>query len=115
MEIYTKNKKLKKAMADHREAVRRYGQEMAELIERRIAQLDTIANLAELWPPNSGPERCHELTGTRKETFSMNVKQPYRLIFKPISDQSKPNYKDDKTWWASIDSVEILDVEDTHE
>jgi len=34
------------------------------------------------------PERCHELSGADKGTFSMDVKQPYRLLFKPIELES---------------------------
>jgi proteic killer suppression protein len=88
---------------------------MAMAIERRISELDSAKSLGDFWPPNSGPERCHELTGDRAGTFSMNLKQPYRLIFRPTSGEQKEGHRDDKTWWNSIESVELLAVEDTHE
>lgn len=92
-----------------------FGKEMAEKIERRVAQLKAATKLGDFWPPNSGPERCHELTGEKREVFSMDVKQPYRLLMKASPLKGKADYPDNQAWWNAIDSVELLKVEDTHE
>lgn len=115
MEVISNNKDLRKALADHRQAVRIFGSRMADLIERRVAVLQALDRLGDLWPPNSGPERCHELIGDRKGTFSMNLQQPYRLIFRPISKKPKEAHENDKAWWNDIEAVELVAVEDTHE
>ena len=44
--------------------------------------------LVDFWPPNSGPERCHELKGDLAGVFSIDLKQPYRLLFR--TDRGQP-------------------------
>jgi hypothetical protein len=64
--------------------------------------------------PKSGPERCHELQGDLAGTFSIDVKQPYRLLFVPIEEKAPPDRSDEQARWASINAIEILTIEDTH-
>ncbi len=42
---------------------REYGVNMAKKLALRLAALYAADSLADFWPPNSGPERCHELKG----------------------------------------------------
>jgi plasmid maintenance system killer protein len=79
MEINVRDNRLKAALQDESVCKRRYGSDMAKKIKNRVATLYAAPSLADFWPPKSGPERCHELQGDLAGTFSIDVKQPYRL------------------------------------
>ena len=86
---------------------------MAKKLSLRLASLKAAESLADFWPPKSGPERCHELKGELQGTFSVDLNQPYRLLFKPAS---KPggDVAEEQQRWKSITSIDILAIEDTH-
>lgn len=93
---------------------RSYGADMTKKIALRLAALRAADSLADFWPPKSGPERCHELRGDRAGTFSFDLKQPYRMLFKPKEDAASPAPPDEQQRWKAIKAVEILEIEDTH-
>jgi plasmid maintenance system killer protein len=112
MEIFFSDKQLQKAAQSEAVSRRQYGVDMAKKLALRLASLRAAASLADFWPPKSGPERCHELKGKLKGTFSVDVKQPYRLLFRP----SEPfdDVPDERQRWKSIISIDIVAIEDTH-
>lgn len=79
-----KNKKLESICTDHAKAKKVHGEEMANLIHRRIAQLKSASSVEMLVVGKIG--RCHALTGNRKHQYAMHLKQPYRLIFVELED-----------------------------
>jgi plasmid maintenance system killer protein len=81
MEISFKNRKLQNQLQDDAERRKQYGVDMAKKILQRLVLLREAVSLADLWPPKSLPERCHELQGDLAGTFSIDVRQPYRLLF----------------------------------
>lgn len=86
---------------------------MAKKLALRLASLKAAESLADFWPPKSGPERCHELKGELKGTFSVDLNQPYRLLFKPASKPAGEEAEEQQRW-KSITSIDILAIEDTH-
>lgn len=114
MEISAGENKLRTAMEDQAVCKRQYGSDMAKKIALRIAALRAAESLADFWPPKSGPERCHELKGERDGTFSVDLKHPYRLLFKSASPENPSGSFDEQQRWKSITSIEILGIEDTH-
>jgi plasmid maintenance system killer protein len=114
MEILIKDKKLKASLEDPATCQKQYGKNMAKKIRLRMDALAAAVSLVDLWPPVSGPERCHELKGEMAGIFSVDVKQPYRLLFRPIEAASIGPGVDEKQRWASIKSIEILVIKDTH-
>lgn len=114
MEIRVRDKKLEAALDDEATCNRRYGIDMTKKLNLRLAALRAADSLGDFWPPMSGPERCHELKGDLAETFSIDVKQPYRLLFVPIEAKSRRDRSDEQQRWRSIKAIEILRVEDTH-
>ena len=70
--------------------------------------------MADFWPPNSGPERCHELKGNLKDIFSIDLKQPYRLLFNVIEAESGKNRLDGRERWKNITEIELIEIRDTH-
>ncbi len=114
MELFISDKKLLRAIEDG-SLSGRYGTVMAKKIQLRLDALRAAESLGDFWPPKSGPERCHELIGDLAGTFSVDVKQPYRLLFKPIEETPPKDPSDEKKRWESITSIEILAIENTHE
>ena len=106
--------KLKAALEDEAICQKQYGRDMTKKIMQRLASLNAAQSLVDFWPPNGGPERCHELKGDLAGIFSMDLKQPYRLLFKPIEEQPPKDRSDEKARWALITEVEIVAIEDTH-
>ena len=113
MEIRAKGK-LRAALESEAECQRQYGRDMTKKIMVRQSVLRAARSLADFWPPNSGPERCHELKGALAGTFSIDLKQPFRLLFMPIEDTPPSDRSDERSRWASITKVEIVGIEDTH-
>lgn len=61
----------------------------------------------------SPPHRCHELTGDRKGTLSLNLDGPFRLILRP-AHEPLPLRPDGGLDWSAVTAVEIVGIEDTH-
>jgi plasmid maintenance system killer protein len=114
MEIQISDRKLKKALEDEKECRKRLGAEMAKKIQIRMGVLLAAESLADFWPPSSGPERCHELKGDLAGTFSMDLKQPYRLLFEPTDPANRSAVKDEKERWRAIQAITVLRIENTH-
>jgi plasmid maintenance system killer protein len=114
MDIYVSDNNLRSAIEDEAASKRRYGADMAKKLKLRLDALRAADSLADFWPPKSGPERCHELTGDRAGTFSVDLKQPYRLLFKAIEVTPPAGRSDEQQRWTSITAIDILAIEDTH-
>jgi proteic killer suppression protein len=114
MDLVISDRKLRRAIED--DAIKgRYGTVVAKKVELRLAALRAAASLGDFWPPKSGPERCHEIMGDRAGAFSVDLKHPYRLLFKPIEATPPPDRSDETQRWESITSIDILGIEDTHD
>ena len=111
MDISISDKRLRKVANNPAACQREYGVNMAKKIALRLASLRAAVTLADFWPPKSGPERCHELKGDRNGTFSVDLNQPYRLLFQATL---KPNVADEQQRWKSITSIDVTAIEDTH-
>ena len=112
--IEIKDKKLRLSLQDDRLRQRLYGTQMAEKIRLRMNALAAAESLADLWPPMSGPERCHELRANEAGTFSIDLAHPYRLLFRPIDIPALPDGSDERQRWSAITSIEILGIKNTH-
>jgi proteic killer suppression protein len=111
MEIVVTDRKLAEALDLESSARRQYGKDMAKKLHLRRDALKAAESLADFWPPKSLPERVHELGGDLKGLFSIDLKHPYRLLFKAIDAVADD---DARTRWQSIKKIEIFTVEDTH-
>lgn len=84
---------------------------MANAIMSRMAVLRAARNLAVV--PTSKPERRHQLTQDRDETFAVDLIQPYRLIFEP-NHEPIPRKDDGGIDLDRVTSITILEVIDYH-
>ena len=114
MELHTRDKKLRAALDSDVECKKRFGMDMTKKLRLRLTALQAAESLADFWPPKSGPERCHELQGDREGIFSVDVKQPYRLLFQPLEIAEHADRSDEHGRWKSVTKIEILSIEDTH-
>ncbi|MBV5275570.1 MAG: killer suppression protein [Lamprocystis purpurea] len=114
MDIAFRTTKLGKECREARRLQVVHGERRARLITRRIQELRAADNLGDLWPPYSGPGRCHELIGDRAGQLSLDLDHPYRLIFEPNHDP-RPLRAEGGLDWSLLTSVRINGVEDTHD
>lgn len=114
MEVFAKGKKLKAALKDESACERYYGTAMCRKLKIRIATLRAAESLATFWPPKSGPERCHELKGGSVGTFSIDLAQPYRLLFEPVEELPPEDRANEQERWDTITEVNLIAIEDTH-
>ena len=114
MDVQIKDKRIEAALRQEKEGNKRLGKDTAEKLRLRVASLESAESLAVFWPPYSLSERCHELKGKRRGTFSIDLKQPYRLLFVPIEEQPLPNRHDGQKRWSLITRIELIGIEDTH-
>ena len=110
MDIDFAAKRLEKLCNSDRDLVKAFGSQRARVFRRRLDQLRAAENLEVL---RSLPGRCHELTGDRKGTLSIDLDGPYRLLFEP-ADEPRPTKADGGLDWTLVTVIRILEVEDTH-
>lgn len=110
MDINFKSKKLAKTCNNYERSQKAYGQVGAKKLRRRLDDMRAATCLDDL---QNLPGRCHELKGDLAETLSLDLEQPYRLLFVPAHD-SLPRKADGGLDWTQITAVEIVGVEDTH-
>lgn len=100
-----------KLFSDFNNLRKKFGQEQANLIQRRLSQLldaNTLDDLRKL------PQvRCHELSQNRAGQLSVDLKHPYRLIFRP-DHEPIPQKATGGLDWSQVTAVLIVEVVDTH-
>lgn len=114
MEIHVPNNKLRKTLFDASLLRKKYGEQLAKKVELRIATLAALENPGALWPPNTYPERCHELKGALTGTFSIDLVHPFRMLFRLVGDDGFGHRSDEKKRWNNVTAIEIVAIEDTH-
>ena len=112
MDILFKVRKFEKQCNDFERLKKDHGERRAKLIRRRLDEL-WAANFLQVMRtlPQS---RCHELKGIRAGQLSVDLDDPYRLIFK-VANNPIPTKPDGGLDWTRVTAIEILGVEDTHE
>lgn len=111
MNIVFKNGKLAKIFNSEKELRKHYGEENGRLIIRRLSVLRAAQTLADI--SQLPPERRHELSGSRKGEFAIDIKNPYRLILKP-NHNPVPIKEDGGIDLKKVTDIIILDIEDYH-
>lgn len=110
MEIIFANKQLEKEMNDDKLMTRRYGDQLAKKIRRRLD--DLVATVA-LEGMKALGGQCEELSGNRAGQLSLRLDKNYRLIFAP-ADEPPAVKPDGGIDWNNVLSVAIIGVVDYH-
>ena len=111
MDILFRTSKLRKLVNEQRRLQRKYGNEMARAIRRRLDDLSAAEVLEDC---RHLPGSYHELIGDKKGLISADLRGPYRLLFVSVDNPilTKPDGSLD---WSQVRSVMIVEIEDTHE
>ncbi|MHB1936776.1 MAG: hypothetical protein ACYCOR_09330 [Acidobacteriaceae bacterium] len=115
MVVTVSDNKLRKVLEDEAVAQKQLGVDMAKKLSLRVAALKAAASLADFWPPKTPPERCHELHGAVLGRFTVDLKQPYRLVFTPVDEKPPQDRSNEQERWSLITKINLLSIEDTHE
>ncbi len=83
---------------------------MAKKLRQRLADLEAASALEEM---RNLPGRCHELTGNLAGHLAVDLKHPYRLIFRP-DHAPTPTKADGGLDWSQVTNILITDVRDYH-
>lgn len=110
MDILFRTAKLARRCNNDKELVKAYGVQCADLLRRRLDDLEAADNLEVMW---SLPGRCHELTGNLKGMLSLDLEHPYRLLFE-VAHNPTPKKPDGGLDWSIVTSIKISDIKDTH-
>lgn len=111
MDIKFKTRKLEKLFNSGVKLQKKFGSTMTRRIIARLSDLQAADNLEVM---RYLPGRCHELKGDRKLQLSLDLYQPYRLIFEPFNEPV-PLLEDGGLDWKAVTIIRILEVADTHE
>ncbi len=111
MDIEFVTPKLRKEFEDARALQRNRGQEQAEKIRTRMAQIDAAEHWAEL---KLLPGHHHELTADKSGLLACDLNGNYRLIYEPWP-QPPPRREDGGLDGESVTGVRIYGVLDYHE
>ena len=111
MNIVFKTTKLKKIFNSEKELVKTYGAERAGIIKWRMVFLKAAGSLSRV--PVTPPHYRHQLKGKYKGFFAVNVKHPYRLIFRPVNNPL-PVLNDGGLDLTRVTDIEIIGMEDYH-
>lgn len=111
MEISFKSRKLEKAFTRQGGLRKAYGDRMERVIGNRINLLIGASNLSEV--PTGSPVRRHQLTGTRKGQYAIDLVHPYRLILKP-NHEPVPRKDDGGIDLNQVTAIKIIGVVDYH-
>lgn len=90
-----------------------FGAERSRRIQLVMTALWAAPNLGVFAPPYSPPHCCHELTGNRKGTLSLDLDGPNRLIIKPCH-QPVPRRLEGWLDWQQVTVIKVMGVENTH-
>lgn len=111
MDIIFASDKLREQCNNSKKGVKAFGPDRARRLRKRLDDIDAAGSLDDF---NLLPGRCHELTGTKRGQFSLDLDHPYRLIFEPAHNPV-PRNEGGGLDWKGITAVRILGIEDTHE
>lgn len=79
MVIKYKSKKIEKVCTSAYEAQKKYGADMAAVIQQRVAEIESSEAVECMVRHRIG--RCHPLKGNREGQYALDLVQPHRLIF----------------------------------
>lgn len=111
MEIYFKTRRLEKICNNEKETIKAFGPKMAIKLQQRLLELGAAKSLNDI--SRLPPARCHQLSGKRKNQFSVDLDHPFRLLFIP-ANETVPTLPDGGLDVNNITEIEIIEVTDTH-
>ena len=114
MDVYFRQSKLSKICNSDKLMRKAYGRRMADKLGQRLWELRAANCLGDI--SRLRPCRCHKLTGKQTGQFSVDLENPYRLLFVPAYEDDEDIFSEDGGFDLSkIKEIEILKIDDTHD
>ena len=110
MKITFSDKRLEQLVNDDRKLLREFGKIRANILRRRLTQLEDASTLEEV---RHLPGNYHELRNNRKGQWGCDLDQPYRLIF-TAHENPIPTNPDGQYIWLEITGVEVIEIINYH-
>lgn len=111
MEVNFKRKRLADICNNDRALVVEFGRDNAKKIKMRLNELSSVDSLSQI--SHLPPPRRHALHGDREGQYSVDAKQPYRLILEP-ANSPLPVDADGNVDLTKITKIIILEVVNYH-
>ena len=113
MKVSYKNSKMEKLAKDEKTLKREFGQS-ARWIAKCLTILRAVPNLSELFKPFFRSFRCHLLHNDKMGKYSLDERDPYRVLFTP--EPPVPRKGDGGIDTDKVVAVIVTDLHiDTHE
>lgn len=87
MQVTYRNRQLEKACTQRNVAQKKYGEEMAEKLQMRIAEIEAVDSIETMVQCRIG--RCHMLQGNRQGQYAVDLVHPYRLVFEQVDGEEE--------------------------
>ena len=110
MTIYFVDRKLCKICASSKDAEKQFGTQNGRKVIQRLSEMRAAETLSDMFKVPAA--RCHELKGDRKGRFAVDLKHPYRLVFKP--ENPVPHKPDGGIDTGKLTEVVVIAIEDYH-
>lgn len=111
MEISFNTRKLQKLLSAKKEMTKKWGAKKAQKLAQRLMELRAAQTLSDI--PTEPPARCHLLKGDRDGQLSVDLEQPFRLIFVP-DHAPVPTLQDGGLDWTKVSKIIVIEVIDPH-
>lgn len=111
MDIAFKSQKLAQIFSSETNLKKKYGTKVSLAIMTRMGVLSSARTLKLV--PKTPPERCHQLKGSRKEQFAVDLDRALRLVF-IVNHEQIPRLDDGGIDLNGVTAIKILDVTDYH-
>ena len=111
MDVSFSSGSMQKICNSRSEIIKCYGEENGKKLMMRLNELYAALNLSYI--SVNRPSRLHLLGQNRRGEFAVDLKHPYRLVFRPNHDPI-PLLKDGGVDKAKITRITIIEVVDYH-
>lgn len=104
MEIFYRNKRIRKVCESSNEAIKKHGPNCAKILQKRMSELAsaiTLQDIAKLIVPG-----LHWLEGKRKHQCAIKLPDGKRLVFEPKENETRA--------FIEIEIIEIQEITDYH-
>ncbi|MBN2852782.1 MAG: type II toxin-antitoxin system RelE/ParE family toxin [Clostridia bacterium] len=106
MEITYENEHLEKLINNYGELKKKYGEEIAYKLQKRLVEIDSAPNLNVM---KSGPPHFrHKLKGNRNSQYAIDITRKYKLIIIPMDG-------DDKEALSTVTRIKIIEISNHYE
>lgn len=111
MKIYFRSRKMKKRCNNSKKMLKAFGVNRSKKLKARLEDLRASTFLSDI--SHLPPARLHQLSQDKDEQFTVDLDQPYRLLF-IVANKPIPRKKDGGIDLKKVNEIEIIKILDPH-